>query len=70
MHIDKFKQTNPSGSFYIYKDEWHQDAESVLQSGILGLCPCGSPQDLLTYVRDGLKLIQKRGEILHMGGAQ
>ena len=39
---------------------WHEDVESFLQSGILGFCGCGMPEDNLLYVLRGLELIDEK----------
>lgn len=47
-----------------YEDEqgcWHEDAESLLQTGILGFCGCGRGEDSLLYVLRGLELIDEKG---------
>ena len=40
----------------------HEDAESLIQTGILGLCGCGTPDDNLKYVLGGLRLIKELRE--------
>ncbi len=41
---------------------WYEDAESLVQCGVLGMCGCGSPEANLRYVYEGLKLVcESRG---------
>ena len=49
-----------SGDGYSYKDCWHDDAESLIQVGILGFCGCGDPEGNLRYVLGGLRLIDEQ----------
>lgn len=39
---------------------WHEDAESLIQVGVLGFCGCGRPDDSLRHVLDGLELIGEK----------
>ena len=42
---------------YEYEGVYYQSSEDLLQTGFLGFCGCGSPDDNLMYVLCGLSLI-------------
>ena len=60
MRISDFENAEIPG---MYKHDGidHKDVESLLQSGILGFCMCGTPDDNLVYVREGLRLLGEMG---------
>lgn len=39
----------------------YEDAEALIQTGLMGFCGCGRPDDNLRYVRDGLRHIKCEG---------
>lgn len=53
MHIDKYKQ--PDGTYLDEEGCYHEGAEAMLHSHILGFCMCGDPIENLKYVRDCLQ---------------
>jgi hypothetical protein len=54
MHIDKFKKEDG----YYYKDGCsYEDAESFIQSTILGFCNCGRPWVSLEFIAKCLKQV-------------
>ncbi len=55
--IDKLKKDERGGDEYKYIDEKgcsHRSKKEYLQSIVLGFCGCGSPDDVMLYVRDYL----------------
>jgi hypothetical protein len=58
MTFDSFKQ--PSGGYLDEKEFYFEDAESWLQTKVLGFCGCGAPELSLAFVRDGLQHIEWR----------
>lgn len=52
------KQYEKDGG-YEYEGVYYQSSEDLLQTGFLGFCGCGSPDDNLMYVLGGLSLINE-----------
>lgn len=55
MSLDRFKDQH--GDYY-YDGAWHEDAESLIQCGMLDFCGCGDPQGNLRYIQAGLQHIK------------
>jgi hypothetical protein len=62
MHIDRYKK--PDGSYEDPEGCHHEDAESFLQTYVLGFCGCGRPEDSLAYVRDVLQHIDNLKQLV------
>lgn len=60
MRISDFENKEIPG---MYKHDGidHEDVESLLHSGFLGFCMCGTPDDNLIYIREGLRLLNEKG---------
>lgn len=57
MRFEDFKKDN---GFEDADGCWHDDADSLLQTGILKFCACGCPEDNLDYILGGLELIAEK----------
>lgn len=53
----KFEDFKKEDGFEDAEGCWHEDAGSLLQTGILKFCGCGVPEGNLDYIRGGLELI-------------
>lgn len=61
--MNLFSYKDPSGDGYLYEGSWHQDAHSLILSGMLGFCGCGRPTDAARHIRDVLTHVQACKEI-------
>lgn len=56
----KFADFKKEGGFEDAEGCWHDDADSLLQTGIFKFCGCGRPEDNLDYILGGLELIAEK----------
>lgn len=62
MNIDKYKK--PDGSYEDPEGCYHEDAESFLQTYVLGFCGCGCPEESLAHIRDVLQHIDNLKQLV------
>ncbi len=62
MNIDKYKK--PDGSYEDPEGCYHEDAESFLQTYVLGFCGCGCPEESLGHIRDVLQHIDNLKQLV------
>lgn len=53
MFIDEFKEDD----YYLYKDIAYETPVDLYQMGVFDFCGCGSLEENLRYIRDGLQHI-------------
>jgi hypothetical protein len=64
QNFDRFK--NPSGDGYIDDNgAHHETADMVIQTGMLGFCGCGSPDENVSLLGKVLRLINSRQELTY-----
>lgn len=61
MNIDKFKK---EGGYYDEDGVFHEDAESFLQTKILGFCGCGNPELSLKHTQTALRQVYNLKELV------
>jgi hypothetical protein len=64
MHIDKYKYQDKEtdSEWFKYQGADYENAECLLQTGILGLCGCGDNESNLVYIAKALEYLQYRLE--------
>ena len=67
MKIDRYRDDGATTTYVDDDGCYYEDAIAFIQTGILGFCLCGSPEENLTYLRDGLRYIQQKCEGDYVG---